>query len=97
MERGAAQHVQARGNLGGGGGKCRIGGRRRDDDDVDGVRVHAGIAERARRGLECQIGGRFVVAGDVTDFDPGTLQDPRIARVHHFCQIVIGEDLGWKK
>ena len=39
----------------------------------------------------------FVVAGEVTDFDPGALQDPRIAGVHHFCQIEIGEDLGWKK
>ncbi len=97
VESRAAQHIQARLDLRGGGRKGFVGRGRRDNDDVDGVGVHARIVKGARRRFEGDIRSRFLFARHVTHFDPGALIDPRIGGIHHFRQIEIGENLCRKK
>lgn len=77
-----------------GAGKDRVGRGRSDHDEANAIRGHPRFTQRAFGGDHGQIRRRHAGIDDVPFADAGALQDPFVARVHHFFEIVIGEDTG---
>src|SRR5690606_15773992 len=75
-----------------GGGKCVVGGRRRKHDEIDVPGIDLGILEGGPGGNDREIRGGLAVGGDAPLADPGTLDDPLVARVDHLGEFVIGEN-----
>ena len=83
-------HPELRLHLGGGRREGVVGGGGGKDEEIDVVRRHAGISQRALRRAAGEIGAQLAFGGDMTLADPGTLHDPFIRRVDAPRQFRIG-------
>ena len=67
--------------------------RGRQHDQVDRLRVHAGIAERRLRRLDRQVRGEFALGRDVPLANTGALHDPLVGGVDPRRQLRVGHHL----
>ena len=67
--------------------------RRRQHDQVDRLRIDAGVFERGTRGVDRQMRGILAIGGDVTLPDAGALNDPLVRRIETGGQFRIGQHL----
>ena len=77
----------------GGAGKYTIGGRRGDNDKINILRVLACRLHGRPCGLFSQIAGGFILCGNMSFANTGTVLYPLIRGFHHFFQVGIGYDL----
>ena len=67
--------------------------RGRHHDQVDRLRIDAGIGERRARGIDAEMRGELVVGRDVALPDAGALHDPVVGSVNSCRQFGIGQHL----
>ena len=89
VEGGALGHAEGRLHAGRGGGKGLVGRGGRQHDQVEVGRLHAGMVERALRGLDGEMRGELAVGRDVALLDAGTLLDPLVGRFDFLGQFVV--------
>ena len=74
------------------GGKGVVRRRGRHHDQVDGLRIDAGIGDGGARSGNSQMRGELAGCSDVALTDAGALHDPFVGGVDHPRKIVIAED-----
>ena len=67
--------------------------RGRQHDQIDLLRVDAGMVERGARGVDRQMRGELALCGDVALPDAGALHDPLVRGIDPGSQFGIGQDL----
>ncbi len=73
--------------------KDLVGCRGRENDQVDLLRIDTSRVDRAARRVLGEIYRGFVVPGDMTLFDTGTLPNPLVRGVDKLFQLMVGHDL----
>ena len=77
----------------GGGGKGHVRGDGGHDDEVEVFRFDPGIFQGVAAGLDRQIAGRLIWAGNAALLDSSALDDPLVGGLDHALQVGIGQDL----
>ena len=67
--------------------------RGRQHDQIDRLRIDAGMVERGTRGIDRQMRGKLAVGGDMALPDAGALHDPLVGSIQPARQFGIGQDL----
>ena len=70
-----------------------VRGGRGDDDEVEVLRVDAGVLERLPRGRERQVARRLARSGDAALLDPRPRRDPLVGGVHHALEVGVRQHL----
>ena len=73
--------------------KGMVRGRGRKHDQIDRLRVDAGIGQRRARGMDGQMRGELAVGRDMALPDPGTLYDPLVGGIYPRRQFGVGQNL----
>ena len=75
-----------------GGGIHHVGGDRADDDQIHLLQIEGMRLQQILDRFDGQIAGGNSLVDQVTLADSGAFQDPLVGGVHHFFQVLIGED-----